>query len=124
MFIFRARAILAFKAPWLSSLRICLPLWGGLLRAMPSLLRKIAIIAAVDGLILHAHGVNGPRHGNVTNNEAFSVQIDYKTKKISALPLSGSESLDSRNALEAYGLVGKLPSPVSSRILRKYLDAL
>ncbi|KAJ5161890.1 hypothetical protein N7492_007282 [Penicillium capsulatum] len=75
---------------------------------MPGLLRKLAIVAAVDGLVLHAHGVNGPRHGSGSNNEASSIRIDYKTNKISALPSSASESLEGKNALEVYGLVGLL----------------
>lgn len=74
---------------------------------MPGLLRKLAIVAAVDGLVLHAHGVNGPRHGTGSNNEASSIRIDYKTNKISALPSSASDLLDSRDALEVYGLVGR-----------------
>ncbi|KAJ5578561.1 uncharacterized protein N7459_007525 [Penicillium hispanicum] len=81
---------------------------------MPGLLRKLIIVAAVDGLILHAHGVNGPRHNNGTNNEASSIQIDYKTNKITALPASPSESLEGRDALEAYGLVGLLSVASSS----------
>lgn len=75
---------------------------------MPGLLRKLVIVAAVDGLILHGHGVNGPRHNNGSNNEASSIRIDYKTNKITALPASTEESLEDREYLEAYGLVGKL----------------
>ncbi|KAJ5259446.1 hypothetical protein N7478_012427 [Penicillium angulare] len=78
---------------------------------MPGLLRKLIIIAAVDGLILHGHGVNGPRHNNNgSNNEASSIRIDYKTNKISALPTTTTEVLDSRDDLnlEAYGIVGLL----------------
>jgi len=74
---------------------------------MPGLLRKLVIVAAVDGLILHGHGVNGPRHSNGSNNEASSIRIDYKTNKITALPASTEESLEGRECLEAYGLVGK-----------------
>ncbi|KAJ5089278.1 hypothetical protein N7532_007962 [Penicillium argentinense] len=75
---------------------------------MPGLLRKLAIVAAVDGLILHAHGVNGPRPNNGSNNEASSIRIDYKTNKITALPASASGTLEGRDVLEAYGLVGLL----------------
>ncbi|KAJ5711892.1 hypothetical protein N7488_006048 [Penicillium malachiteum] len=75
---------------------------------MPGLLRKLVIVAAVDGLILHAHGVNGPRHNNGSNNEASSIRIDYKTNKINALPPCSAESLEGHEYLEAYGLVGIL----------------
>ncbi|KAJ5535859.1 hypothetical protein N7513_009045 [Penicillium frequentans] len=75
---------------------------------MPGLLRKLVIVAAVDGLILHGHGINGPRHNNGSNNEASSIRIDYKTNKITALPVSTEESLEDREYLEAYGLVGLL----------------
>jgi hypothetical protein len=75
---------------------------------MPGLLRKLVIIAAVDGLILHGNGANGLRSNhNGSNNEASSIRIDYKTNKITALPAS-SESLEGQDVLEAYGLVGKL----------------
>lgn len=74
---------------------------------MPGLLRKLAIVAAVDGLILHAHGVHAPRHNPGSNNDASSIRIDYKTNKISALPPLASNSLDGKDALEAYGLVGR-----------------
>ena len=74
---------------------------------MPGLLRKLVIVAAVDGLILHAHGVNGPRHNNGSNNDASSIRIDYKTNKITALSPCTAESLEGREYLEAYGLVGK-----------------
>ncbi|KAJ5154835.1 Inositol phosphatase [Penicillium coprophilum] len=73
---------------------------------MPALLRKLAIVAAVDGLVLHAQA-NGPRNAG-SNNEASSIRIDYKTNKITALPTSAAESLDRKDALEAYGLVGLL----------------
>ncbi|KAF3397739.1 Phosphatidylinositide phosphatase SAC2 [Penicillium rolfsii] len=75
---------------------------------MPGLLRKLAIVATVDGLILHGNGANGPRpNHNGGNNEASSIRIDYKTNKITALPAS-SESLEGQDVLEAYGLVGLL----------------
>lgn len=74
---------------------------------MPALLRKLAIVAAVDGLILHAQA-SGPRHIAGSNNEALSIRIDYKTNKITALPAGASEPLDGKDALEAYGLVGTL----------------
>ncbi|KAJ6160524.1 Inositol phosphatase [Penicillium chermesinum] len=70
---------------------------------MPGLLRKLVIVAAADGLILHAHGANGTRY-NGSNNEASSIQIDYKSKKISAVPTSTFQSLETHNALESWGL--------------------
>lgn len=72
---------------------------------MPALLRKLAVVAAIDGLVLHAQ-TNGPRLNSGSNNEASSIRIDYKTNKITALPSSASEPLDGKDALEAYGLVG------------------
>ncbi|KAJ5131334.1 uncharacterized protein N7515_007373 [Penicillium bovifimosum] len=74
---------------------------------MPTLLRKLAVVAAVDGLILHAQA-NGARHNTGSDNETSAIRIDYKTNKITALPTSASESLDGKDALEAYGLVGLL----------------
>ncbi|PYH88294.1 SacI domain protein [Aspergillus ellipticus CBS 707.79] len=73
---------------------------------MPGLLRKLVIVAAVDGLILQSPG-NGSRH--VANND-FSVCIDYKTNKISSVPVSVSDLGDKRDlhSLEAHGLVGLL----------------
>lgn len=82
---------------------------------MPGLLRKLVIVAAVDGLILHGIGANGlrPSH-NGSNNEASSIRIDYKTNKITALPAS-SESLEGQDNLEAYGLVGKVATTAGPR---------
>ncbi|CAG8909719.1 unnamed protein product [Penicillium egyptiacum] len=74
---------------------------------MPALLRKLAIVATVDGLILHAQA-SGSRHSAGNNNEASSIRIDYKTNKITALPAGASEPLDGKDALETYGLVGLL----------------
>ncbi|KAJ5314585.1 pantothenate transporter [Penicillium atrosanguineum] len=68
-------------------------------------LRKLIVVAAVDGLVLHANG--GPRF-NGSNNEASSIRIDYKTNKITALPTSAPEAFEGRDVLESYGLVGLL----------------
>ncbi|KAJ5901676.1 hypothetical protein N7495_002204 [Penicillium taxi] len=81
---------------------------------MPGLLRKLVIVAAVDGLILHAHGINGPRHSNGSNNDASSIKINYKTHKITALSSATTESLESGESLDAYGLVGFLSVASSS----------
>ncbi|KGO74085.1 Synaptojanin, N-terminal [Penicillium italicum] len=80
---------------------------------MPALLRKLAIVAAVDGLILQAQA-SGPRHTAGSSNEASSIRIDYKTNKITALPAGASEPLDGKDALEAYGLIGLLSVASSS----------
>lgn len=70
---------------------------------MPPLLRKLIIIAAADGLILHPHG-NGTRY----NANESSIRIDYKTNRI--CPISGAD-LSTRTqregGLEVFGLVGK-----------------
>ncbi|KAJ5625018.1 Inositol phosphatase [Penicillium lagena] len=76
---------------------------------MPALLRKLVIVAAVDGLVLCAQGANGSRYNSASNNEASSIRIDYKTNRITALPASAPELLEGRDSgLEAYGLVGLL----------------
>ncbi|KAJ5819235.1 hypothetical protein N7474_004826 [Penicillium riverlandense] len=76
---------------------------------MPALLRKLVIVAAVDGLVLCAQGANGSRSNSASNNEASSIRIDYKTNRITALPASAPELLGGRDSgLEAYGLVGLL----------------
>ena len=86
---------------------------------MPSLLRKLIIIAAVDGLILQPHG-NGTRH----NGNDPCIQIDYKTNRIS--PLSGADlstktQKEKIEGLEVYGLVGKiLPIIIASPLQNIY----
>jgi hypothetical protein len=72
-------------------------------RAMP-VLRKLIVVAAVDGLILHGNG--GPRF-NSSNNEASAIRIDYKTNKITALPTLAPDAFEGRDVLESYGLVGE-----------------
>ena len=73
---------------------------------MPSLVRRFLIFAAVDGLVLQPKG-NG--HRNSGSSGLPSIQIAYKTQKISALPPSSvAANLNSEGAkLEAYGVVGK-----------------
>ncbi|KAJ5491328.1 hypothetical protein N7539_002895 [Penicillium diatomitis] len=75
---------------------------------MPGLLRKLVIVAAVDGLVLHGTGVNGLRQKhNGNSNEASCIKIDYKTKRVTTVP-APLDSSEEQNALEAYGLVGLL----------------
>lgn len=71
---------------------------------MPGLLRRLVVVAAVDGLILQTPG-NGLRSNG--NNEPSCIRIDYRTSKISFLPASAVEQHDRDLGLEAYGLVGK-----------------
>lgn len=82
---------------------------------MPGLLRKLLIIAAVDGLILQPHGHNNTNNKNNNNGES-PLRIDYKTNKITAIPTSTEaserEKKDKDTGIEVYGLVGK-PSAAS-----------
>lgn len=72
---------------------------------MPSLLRKVVIIAAVDGLILQSSG-NGLRYNG--NSDSSSIRIDYKTNRISSLLSPAPDLPEGKDftALESYGIVG------------------
>ncbi|KAL6237778.1 hypothetical protein BDW75DRAFT_203110 [Aspergillus navahoensis] len=74
---------------------------------MPSLLRKIVIFAAVDGLILQSSG-NGFRYNG--NGDSSSIRIDYKTNRISSFSGPASDLNERKDfaGLETYGLVGLL----------------
>ncbi|KAL4788592.1 SacI homology domain-containing protein [Aspergillus varians] len=74
---------------------------------MPSLLRKVVIFAAVDGLILHSAG-NGLRYNG--NSDSPCIRIDYKTNRISSSLSPASDLNESKDltGLETYGLVGLL----------------
>lgn len=85
---------------------------------MPGLVRKLVIIAAVDGLILQPSG-NGPRNGgggssssNSNNNSNGGIpplRIAYKTQKITSLSQAQANSTWERSpSLEAHGLVGMI----------------
>lgn len=88
------------------------------LRKMPSVIRKLLIYAAVDGLILQPYGnnSNGSRHGGGgtdggNESSPSSIRIDYKTSKISSFPAAAavSEQIERGKdavGLEVYGLVG------------------
>lgn len=82
---------------------------------MPGLLRKLIVVAAVDGLILQPHG-NGQRNGS---NGACAIQIEYRTRKISLLPPSSPASPGRREkkegGLESHGIVGKCLNPPGER---------
>jgi hypothetical protein len=73
---------------------------------MPSLLRRIVIFAAVDGLILQSPG-HGSRYNG--NGDYTSIRIDYKTNRIASLsgPASDLSVRKDFASLETYGLVGK-----------------
>ncbi|OKL64219.1 hypothetical protein UA08_01020 [Talaromyces atroroseus] len=74
---------------------------------MPSLVRKLVIFAAVDGLILQPNG--GAQRNSSSNGNSSSLQIDYKTRKITSLSQARPESTARLTpSLEAYGLVGIL----------------
>ena len=70
---------------------------------MPAnLVRKLSVVAAVDGLILQAYG----------SSESPFIRIDYKTNKITSglLPASAvSGRIERENVveLEAFGIAGK-----------------
>ncbi|KAL4934500.1 SacI domain protein [Aspergillus undulatus] len=74
---------------------------------MPSLLRKIVIFAAAEGLILQSAG-NGLRYN--ANSESSSIRIDYKTNHISSYSSPASDPSEEKDyaGLETYGLVGLL----------------
>jgi hypothetical protein len=64
---------------------------------MPGLVRKVVILAAVEGLILQAHGA--VEHHN-------SLKIDYQTRSISLLAaVEGVPKTGPR--LEVHGIIGK-----------------
>jgi hypothetical protein len=66
---------------------------------MPGFVRKLVILAAVDGLILQAHGA--VEHHN-------ALKIDYKSRRVNAL--TASESVPKNGPrLEVHGIIGKSP---------------
>jgi hypothetical protein len=74
---------------------------------MPTLLRKLVVFAAVDGLILQPYGY-GQRGNNSNANTPLPppVLIEYQTHRISDLPASSRGSVGCES-LEAHGIVGK-----------------
>lgn len=81
---------------------------------MPGSVRKLIIVAAVDGLILQPNG-NPHRNGNYGPSP---IQIEYQTLKISSLTQLPAELSEKKSAsLEAHGIVGMAfpgPFPASS----------
>ena len=74
---------------------------------MPTLLRKLVVFAAVDGLVLQPYGY-GQRNNNsnANANTPPPVLIEYQTHRISDLPASRSGSAGCES-LETHGIVGK-----------------
>ena len=62
---------------------------------MPGIIKKLVIIAAVEGLILHPAGQRNQR----------SLQIKYGTHEISSLPAPALASAST----EVHGIVGSQP---------------
>lgn len=77
---------------------------------MPSLVRRLLIWAAVDGLILQG---NGPAEHQKT------LKIDYSTRSIKEVEVSET-SLKKATPLESHGIVGK-PPVLSSELGRRRL---
>lgn len=96
---------------------------------MPGVIRKLLIVAAADGLILHPHP-----HGHASrpstdepssssSSSSSSIRIEYKTSKVTLFPTavlseekkdgngSASGSGNGSVGIEAYGLVGMFISP-------------
>ncbi|WEW54668.1 hypothetical protein PRK78_000088 [Emydomyces testavorans] len=72
---------------------------------MPGLVRKLLIIAAVDGLILQPYG-NGARN---SSSGGFSpLCIEYNTRRIQPLPLGSNYQGKDDERLEAHGIIGLL----------------
>ncbi len=69
---------------------------------MPGLVKKFLVIAAVDGLILQ------PTGGQRSNNFGLSaLQIEYKTRRIYALPQILNLQHKDEAWLESHGVIGQ-----------------
>jgi len=66
---------------------------------MPGIVHKLVVIAAVGGLVLQPSALRSQR-------PAPSIQISYKTNKITALDESPPESGRNASSLDAHGIVG------------------
>lgn len=67
---------------------------------MPGLVRKLVIIAAVDGLVLQSLSQRNQRTPS-------AIKIDYKTHQIISLEEGGKDGSTPSASLEAHGIVGK-----------------
>jgi hypothetical protein len=67
---------------------------------MPGLVRKLVVVAAIDGLHLH------PSANRHQQRPGPSVQIQYATNSISALEATGPEPGAASSSFEAHGIVG------------------
>jgi len=69
---------------------------------MPALVRRLLIWAAVDGLVLQAHG---------SSEHHKSIHIDYASRQIKELPPAGAGGTGAEarrgNPLEAHGIIGR-----------------
>lgn len=71
---------------------------------MPSLVRKILIVAAVDGLILTPLHNRSPKQ---VGPPVGAVKVDYKSKQISPhLTVTGSGEAGDPGSLEVHGIAG------------------
>lgn len=66
---------------------------------MPGLVRKLVILAAVDGLVLQAHGA--VEHHN-------ALKIDYKSREVNVLAANEDVSKTGPK-LEVHGIIGNSP---------------
>ena len=69
---------------------------------MPGLVKKLLICAAVDGLILQPTGVQ--RNSNVGLS---ALRIEYRTRRIYALPQISNLQDRNEPCLESYGVIGE-----------------
>lgn len=77
---------------------------------MPALVRKLVILAAGDGLILH--------QSTQRNQRAIpSVQIKYTTHEITTTSLASQAKDETSASFDAHGIVGSRPLNRTSRIL-------
>jgi hypothetical protein len=66
---------------------------------MPGLVHKLAVLAAVDGLILQPLG-----HRN--QGLPPPILIEYKTRRLTSLKTVPAEDRDGGSSFEAHGIVG------------------
>lgn len=67
---------------------------------MPGLVRKILVVAAVDGLVLQPLAQRGQR-------SAPAVKIAYKDHSIGSLSEEAADKKGDSPGFEAYGIVGR-----------------